>query len=239
MKMLRNWRELVRNYGPLYLFAYPFNLVRVSRSEKAEGFDLRFGTDTAAVAYPWHLPSLEGEPMRETHAYEAVPAWLIREILESVPLRPNEFAFVDMGAGKGRALLIASEYPFTRVVGVELSEELLRIADENVKKYRPASQKCSAFSLICLNAVDYPFGSEPLVLFLFNPFGRDTLHKILDRLEDSLRAHPREMFVVFANPQFGAEKRSDRFLRRVKYGGFWWRPWERYVIYAANHEEAI
>lgn len=142
-----------------------------------------------------------------------------------------------MGSGKGRVLLVASEFPFARIVGVELSRELHRIAEENVKQYRSASQKCAAFSLHCMNAVGYSFGPEPLVLFLSNPFGKKSLCRILDRLEDSLRARPREVFVVFVNPRFGAEKRSARFLRRVKKGGAWWRPWGRYVIYAARGDD--
>jgi hypothetical protein len=119
-KVLRDWMESIRQYGPLAVVAYPFDLVRVHRAERAEGFDKCFGTDTAPVVYPWNLPSVGRESTPEMHFYEATPAWLIREILGSIPLQPNMFAFVDMGSGKGRALLVASELPFAKIVGVEL-----------------------------------------------------------------------------------------------------------------------
>ena len=148
------------------------------------------------------------------------------------------FAFVDMGSGKGRALLVASELPFAKIVGIELSQELHQIAEENVRRYRPASQPCTAFFLHCMNAVEYTFGPEPLVLFLFNPFGRDFVRTILASLDASLSAMPREAFVVYINPRFEALARSAHFLHMVRKGGVWWRPWSRYVVYATSAAKA-
>jgi len=233
-----DWIRSVRRYGTLYVAAYLFDLVRVRRAERAEGFDEQFGTDTATVVYPLNLPSVGHEDSSEVHAYEAAPAWLIREILGSIPLQPHRFVFVDMGSGKGRALLVASELPFAMIVGVELSPELHRIAEENIVRYRSASQQCTAFSLLCMNAAEYTFGPEPLVLFLFNPFGRDTIRSILAGLEASLNATPREAYVIYANPRFEALMRGAHFLRMVKKGGAWYRPWSRYVVYAASSQLA-
>jgi hypothetical protein len=234
IRLFRDWVQSVRRYGPLYVAAYLFDLVRVHRAERVEGFDARFGTDTAAVVYPWNLQSIEHARTREIHAYEPAPAWLIREILDTIPLQSNKFAFVDMGAGKGRALLVASEFPFAKIVGIELSLELHRTAEENVKRYRSATQQCTTFSLYCMNAVEYAFGPEPLVLFLYNPFGKESVRSVLACLEASLNAAPREAHVVYINPWFETLLRSARFLRRVRKGGAWWRPWSQYVIYAAS-----
>jgi hypothetical protein len=236
-QVFRDWIKSVRRYGPLYLVAYLFDLVRVRRAERAEGFDSRFGTDTATVAYPWNLASIEHEDTPEIHAYEAAPAWLIREALASIPLQPNVFAFVDMGSGKGRALLVASEFPFAKIVGIELSCELHQIAQDNTKRYRSASQRCKTFLLHCMNALDYTFDPEPLVLFLSNPFGRDTVRGILTNLETSLRAKPREAYVIYINPRFEASARNVGFLRKMRQGGAWWRPWSRYVVYTTAGQD--
>jgi hypothetical protein len=237
IQVFRDWVDSVRRYGPLYLVAYLFDLVRVRCAEQAEGFDSRFGTDTATVAYPWNLASIGHEETPEIHAYEAAPAWLIHEALASIPPQPNMFAFVDMGSGKGRALLVASELPFAKIVGIELSRELHQIAEDNIRRYRSASQQCNAFFLHCMNALDYTFGPEPLVLFLSNPFGRDTLRGILATLETSLRAKPREAYVIYINPRFEAFARNAGFLRKVRQGGAWWRPWSRYVVYATAGQD--
>lgn len=231
-QVFRDWVKSVHRYGPLYVAAYLFDLVRVRRAERAEGFDACFGTDTATVVYPWNLPSIGHEDSSDVHAYEAAPAWLVREALGSIPLQPHRFAFVDMGSGKGRALLLASEFPFATIIGIELSRELHRIAQDNIKRYRPASQQCKALFVHCMNALDYTFGPEPLVLFLFNPFGRDTVRGIIAKLEASLGAKPREAYVVYINPRFEALVRKARFLRKIRQGGAWWRPWSRYAVYA-------
>src|SRR5262245_64363776 len=132
-----------------------------------------------------------------------------------------------MGSGKWRALLVASEFPVAKIVGVELSPQLHRIAEENIKRYRPASQQCTAFHLHCMNVVDYVFGQEPLVLFLADPFGRETVGSVVANLETSLSATPREAFVVYIYPQFEDLLRSSRFFRRLGDGGLLWRTWRR------------
>ena len=233
-KVLRDWMKSVRRYGALYVAAYLFDVVRISPCGASGtnrcAFRYRYGSSCLS----WNLPSIGRERTPEIHAYEAAPAWLIQEILRSLPLQPDRFAFVDMGSGKGRALLVASEWPFAKIVGVELSKELHQIAEDNIKQYRPAALRGEAFSLICMNAVDYTFGPEPLVLFLFNPFGEDSVSRILANLKSSLIAAPRQAFVVYINPRFETLTRNAGFLRRVRKGGVWWRPWERYVIYEAS-----
>lgn len=229
-RLLRDWVESVRRYGPLYLAAYLFDLVRVQRAEHAEPFDGAFGTDTAAIVYPWNLRSVRRDATPEVHAYEAAPASLIRAALDAIALRPHAFTFVDLGSGKGRVLLVASHLPFARIVGVELSPELHLIAEENIRRYGAAEQRCTTFSLHCMNAADYAFAPGPLVLFLYNPFGGGTIRRVIANLAASLRATPREAYVIYVNPRFEAALRSAPFLRKVSRGGPWWRPWRRYII---------
>ena len=221
-------RSLLDLNGPLLSPAlYLFESVRSYIEERKEAFDARFGTDTAA-------PFFGSDHKPGAYFYVATTASLIYEILNSLALQPDTFAFVDMGSGKGRALLVASEFAFAKIVGIELSAHLHRTAEENIKRYSPASQQCTAFELHCMNVVDYAYGPEPLVLFLFDPFGRETLRSVIANLEASLRATPREAFVVYIHPQFEDVLQSSRVLRRVKEGGPPWRPWSRYVVYAAS-----
>ena len=221
----RNWLDL---NGPLLgPVLYLFEAIRSYVEERVEAFDARFGTDTAA-------PFFGHDQKPATHFYVATTASLIYEILNSLALQSDTFAFVDMGSGKGRALLVASEFAFTKIVGVELSPHLHRIAEQNIKRYSPASQRCTEFQLHCMNVSDYAYGPEPLVLFLFDPFGRETLQSVVANLEASLSAKPREAFVVYIYPQFEDALQSSRFLRKVRDGGPRWRPWSRYVVYAAS-----
>ena len=220
----RGWLDL---NGPLLgPGLYLFEAVRSYIEERVEAFDARFGTDTAA-------PFFGHEQKPATHFYVATTASLIYEVLNALGLQPDTFAFVDMGSGKGRALLVASEFAFAKIVGIELSPHLHHIAQENIKRYSPASQRCTEFELLCMNVVDYDYGPEPVVLFLFDPFGRETFRSVVANLEASLRANPRDAFVVYIYPQFEDLLRSSSLLRKLREGGPRWRPWSRYVVYAA------
>src|SRR5882724_11277495 len=61
---------------------------------------------------------------------EACRRW--RATLPPSAARVAAYSFLDVGAGKGRALLLAAELPFRKVIGVELSEDLARVAQKNI-----------------------------------------------------------------------------------------------------------
>jgi SAM-dependent methyltransferase len=221
----RDWLDL---NGPLLGPAfYLFESVRCYIEERKESFDARFGTDTAA-------PFFGRDRTPGAYFYVATTASVIYEILSSLALEPDTFAFVDMGSGKGRALLVASEFAFAKIVGIELSPHLHRIAQENITRFSPPSQPCTAFELHCMNVVDYTYGKEPVVLFLFDPFGRDTLRSVIANFEASLGTNPREAYVIYIHPQFEDVLQDSPVLRKVREGGPPWRPWSRYVVYAAS-----
>ena len=223
--VVRGWLDL---NGPLLGPAfYLFESVRSYIEERKEAFDARFGTDTAA-------PVLGRGQRPGGYFYVATTASLIYEVIEALALPPDVFAFVDMGSGKGRALLVASEFAFAKIVGIELSPQLHRIAQNNVKRYSPQTQQCTDFDLRCMNVVDYAYGPEPLVLFLFDPFDRETLESVVSNLEASLRENPRDAYIAYVYPQFEDVLQASPILRKVQEGGPRWRPWSRYVVYATS-----
>ncbi len=112
----------------------------------------------------------------------------------------HDFVFIDLGSGKGRTLLMASDYPFRRIMGVELLPALRQAAQENLSKYRSESQKCFALEAICGDATEFSFPAEPIVLYLFNPFPESGLRRAVANLEQSLRDHPRAVYVLYHNP---------------------------------------
>ena len=112
----------------------------------------------------------------------------------------RDFSFVDLGSGKGRTLLMASDYPFRRIVGVEIVPELHRVAMDNIRRYRSDTQKCFAVQSVCGDARDFQFPPAPTVLFLFNPLPEAGLRTVVAALEKSLREQPRQVFVVYHNP---------------------------------------
>jgi hypothetical protein len=136
--------------------------------------------------------------------YQPTEAALFREMLEALREQTyadfHDFVFIDLGSGKGRTLLMASDYPFRHIVGVELLPALHQAALDNLSKYRSASQKCFALEAICGDATEFSFPPEPMVLYLFNPFPESGLRRAITNLEQSLRDHPRVAYVLYHNP---------------------------------------
>jgi SAM-dependent methyltransferase len=175
-------------------------------------FDCDFHVDTTAArldARTRLLGALLGG------AYQPSEPQLFHRMLDALPIDFREFAFIDLGSGKGRALLMASDYPFRRILGVELLPELHRIALENIAKYRNPPQKCFAIESCCGDALDFEFPPEPMVLYIFNPFPETGLAKAIGKLEDSIARNPRPVYVVYHNPMLEHVLDASSALRRI------------------------
>jgi hypothetical protein len=161
----------------------------------------RVNTTSAAVGWRERLLGVFHSP------YQPTDSALFHEMIDALHRQSHldfrDFVFIDLGSGKGRTLLMASDYPFRRIVGVELLPELHRAAEENLSKYRNEMQKCFALESICADATEFSLPDEPAVIFLFNPFPEAGLRRMIANLERSLGEHPREVFVIYHNPVLG------------------------------------
>ena len=133
-------------------------------------------------------------------AYQPSDPVIFHEIMSRLPIDFRSFTFVDLGSGKGRALLLASDYPFRRIVGVELLPELHAVAQTNIRTYHSERQQCRAFELHCADARAYQLPQEPLVVFFFLAFPEEVLRDVINGLERSLREASRKLFLVYQNP---------------------------------------
>jgi SAM-dependent methyltransferase len=109
----------------------------------------------------------------------------------------SRFSFVDLGSGKGRALFIASEFPFKRIVGVEYARELHDVAVRNIGTYRNPAQRCFDIRSICDDASAYEFPVEPTICFMNNPFDEVLVAKVGAALAKRLAQSPREFMLVY------------------------------------------
>jgi Methyltransferase domain len=160
--------------------------------------------------------TLVGEP-RDRHMYLPVRVKNARTALDSLPIgNLNAYTFIDLGSGRGRMLFIAAEYPFRRILGVEFATELHRCALENIERYRSAKQRCHQVESVNIDAVDYQFPDENLVVYLFNPFGPTVFEKVLNNLKRSLDAHPRHMVIVLIYPELAPVLDSLSWLRNYQ-----------------------
>ena len=170
------------------------------RIENHRQFDSIYGVDTQA---PVGLSELERSAPAWLHAvsYTGTPIAVAHKIIRKLPIDFNRFTFIDLGSGKGRVLLIASQYPFSAVVGVEFSRKLHDIAVHNIAAY--SNQRVMRSSILPLNMdarnLDFSRWSEKVV-FCFNPFAAPVMHIVLDNLEHVSSRQGAETFYVYLGP---------------------------------------
>ncbi|MFT4561179.1 MAG: SAM-dependent methyltransferase [Gammaproteobacteria bacterium] len=165
-----------------------------------QAFDLRYGVDTVgitslselSIAEPNWVYGLDYQPV-EVLDFASLFAELLVELPSTV--------FVDLGAGKGRAVLLASQLRFKQVIGIEISPELATVAQRNVEKFGPSRIANSQSEIICGDVAETVFPLEPLVVYLYNPFVVPIMQKVISNLIDSVIEHPRRILVVYFRPE--------------------------------------
>ncbi|HKF48878.1 MAG TPA: class I SAM-dependent methyltransferase [Terracidiphilus sp.] len=178
-------------------------------------FDLRHGVDTSGLIYAPDLPTGRAGDSHSEGYYATAPSlfrgavetWL--STLAAGPAHEDhtfaDYAFLDLGCGKGRVLMLASELPFRSVGGVELNPALARIARRNLRRFkRSGSQVCRDVSVECADALglnlQHGLPQGPVLLFLFNSFGAEVLAPLMERLAASARGRSAPIDLIYIHP---------------------------------------
>jgi hypothetical protein len=189
---------------------------RVARVERA--FDRRHCVDTAGIVRLHELP-FENANKDLGVRYEGILPEAFHALVDGVPVGDGELTFVDIGAGKGRAMLLASLSPFRRIIGVEFSPELAAVAEANIASFRHPDQRCHALSVACADATTYEFPDEPLFVYMYNPFAEPLMRQVLANLDRSCRERPRKVLLVVANRTFSTELLGETGFRPLDDSG--------------------
>ncbi len=162
-------------------------------------FDTRFNVDTEQKV---SLSALEVDEDASLHGnqYQAIYLESLDESLAPYVEDVSQYDFVDLGSGKGRAVLLAAMLPFQRVVGVEFSEELNVVARQNLTTFT-GDVRCQAIDIVTLDAAAFEYNDErPLVLYIYNSFDAVIMQRVIDNLVASYERAPRDILVLYFNP---------------------------------------
>lgn len=167
--------------------------------------DRSLGIDTAGIIAPEQL-DFAPERQRSATPYQASPARITRHVIRQVASRLPGARFIDIGAGKGRVLIIASECPFSEVIGVELSPQLCALAAENIAR-RGHRRTMAPITLLNMDATEFQIPPGPCVFFFFTPFHGLVLREIANNIAQSLEREPRKAIIIYC----GVEDTKGKF----------------------------
>lgn len=156
-----------------------------SGRRSGQRFDAEHGVVTEALLFLGELdPEAIGDAMEDATHYEPTPVAEVNALVDALPVAPHGYAFVDIGAGMGRVVMLASTRPFRQVIGVEVSAALCETARDNVVHWRGAREdlRCKDVRIVRADAAAFRFPPGDLIVYLYNPFGERTLMRIAQTL---------------------------------------------------------
>ncbi len=185
-------------------------------------FDKEFGVRTSGLVAGRYLKSGHRHDRHATAYFGVAPSVfhaLIKRWQRTKPIAPiEEFTFVDIGAGMGRAMLLASELPFRSVLGIELNPKLLRIARKNLGYWRKSGRAIAHIRLYSGDAASFQFPPGPCLAFLFNPFGAPVMRRFVRNIATAFSDRSGQLDLLYVNYEQEHSIAAQRGMQRLFLG---------------------
>jgi hypothetical protein len=217
-------RQVVEWVGRNHWRISPMNLYEKFEKHR---FDRRHGVDTQLDVNLSDL-SIASPNKHRGSRYHATPPVSFKRVLKRLKVDLTDYIFVDFGSGKGRTLLLASDFPFKRIIGVEFGEELHRYALNNIQQYK--AKYNSQIESIHVDATQFVLPDGPLILYFFNPFDGIVLRQVLANIRRAASVSKRKIFIVYLYLENeDVLKESGQFVPVFR--------WHRYDVFESILEE--
>jgi SAM-dependent methyltransferase len=170
-------------------------------------FDERYGVETGGLIPGDVLRSGHRNDAFNTAYYGMAPSrfqkvmelWIADQTHSGI----DGYSFVDIGCGKGRAVMMASQFGFREVVGAELHVSLAVTAKANVAAWTAAGRAVCPIRIVCQDATEFVFPEGACLMYLFHPFGAPVLQQLIERIEVDFAQRGGMLDLIYFNPEAG------------------------------------
>jgi SAM-dependent methyltransferase len=188
-KVLKNIESQVSYIARFFFFYIPKSLEILIKERR---YEKKFGIETSTI----YLLKDKLSQFRDGEDYQPTPYKKLEKVVEYLKLSSDDVC-IDLGCGKGRVIFFFASQKVKKVIGVELVENLVNIAKENLNNLKIKDR--AAVEIFHGDATSFNF-KECTVFFLFNPFGYKTLKKVIFNIKETLAANPRGIRILYYNP---------------------------------------
>ncbi|MFE2293890.1 class I SAM-dependent methyltransferase [Streptomyces sp. NPDC059452] len=170
---------------------------KLAKIDEVESFDGLHGVETSVPVEPWDVQEASEATLINNSRYSPTPVQTIRQAIAESSVRYEEMSFVDFGSGKGWVMLVASDFPFRKIIGVEFSKELSVVARRNIENYRSDSRRSGPIEVHCLDARDFVIPDDASFFYFYEPFTAAVAEQVLLGIDHSIRRCPRKAVLCF------------------------------------------
>lgn len=147
----------------------------------------------------WADSGVEVSKTDNASMYDSILVRYLRKLFRVLKIEPGK-VLVDFGSGKGRVLLIASEFGFREVRGIEFSPVSCDIARKNCLVYKAKTKTNTEFTIVESDVLDYKIRDDEDIFYLYQPFTSSILKQVLNNLSESLLSNKRKILIIYCNP---------------------------------------
>lgn len=141
----------------------------------------------------------------------------------------SEDSIVDIGCGKGNAMRTMLRFPFARVDGIELSEQIAAIARRNFQQMNEGRTRLFVHDASRFRDYD-PYS----IVYFYNPFPASVMSPVIDALLQSAGQLKRELVIIYNNPTCHDAIIAQGEFKKI--GGYP-SEWSSGISVYSNHED--
>ena len=165
--------------------------VNMIRRAHAQWHEHRLGIDTITIPNG-AVPATSR--CADATWYDVMDYAALRRYLSPLCLTPVDVV-VDVGCGMGRILCQCAQMNVAQCIGIEIDPALAERARANAD----ALFVTTPIDIHCGDAAAFDY-TPATVIVLFNPFGNDTMKRVLDSIRASLERKSRAVRIGYFNP---------------------------------------
>lgn len=185
MQVKKNKSLIKRIY---FVFANPQVYINLLKYKYTIFLEKQKGLDFTAIE---QAPQLEFTN-QELNGYWSSDNHFLIDVLDTLHITQDD-AMLDIGCGKGAALVRFSKYSFKKIAGIEYTKKLSEVAHNNLKIL---GVDIPIFNTDAQTFDDYKSYNY---FYLYNPFSGEIMKNVIQKIEDSVKENPRKITIIYKN----------------------------------------
>jgi 16S rRNA G966 N2-methylase RsmD len=105
--------------------------------------------------------------------------------------------------------MLAAEYGFEKVTGVDLARELCELARKNAAHWRFRAAHPTPINIMQMDALDFCENSDDDIFFMYRPFSKEFLERILEKLAAAGARQKKPLMIIYSERMAHATSHRD------------------------------